>query len=99
MIVKNSMLIRRDSAFYLNVYGEVLDNGACECVNGVLTVAWHKILSRPVEYQIHFNDSVQVELRYYDHKKDLDYYFSGDTSLLTGLPDNPTKIVGTIERD
>ncbi len=99
MIVQNSMIIRKDSAFYRNVYGEVLDNGVCACLDGVLTVSWNQVLRRSIDYQIHFNDSAQVELRYFDYRKDLDYYFSGDSSLLKGLPDNPTKIVGMMRRE
>jgi len=99
MIVQNSMLIEKDSAYYINVYGEVLDRGACSCRSGILTVDWQLVLRRSIAYEIHFNDSTQAELRYFDYKKDLDYYFSGDTSLLSGMPDNPTKIVGTMERE
>ena len=92
----NYFEIRQDSAFYKGVNGNYLDRGICHCQDGKLTVHWTEKLGRKITYQLHFEDSITVELRYFDYKKNMEYLLSGDTTLLTGEMDNPTKVRGKI---
>jgi hypothetical protein len=99
MALTNSMNITPDSAFYLDMYGTIKDKGSCNCENGILTVEWFMLFKRTIEYEIYFNSKKSVELRYLDYYKDMDYYFTGDSSYLVGTPNNPTKIIGTLKPD
>ncbi|GAB4248143.1 MAG: hypothetical protein Kow0027_10410 [Saprospiraceae bacterium] len=70
------------------------DKGPCRCTEGFLSVDWKLLFGRKIDYEIFFKDESSVELRYFDYKKDLAYYLSGDSSVLHGKRDNPAKIVG-----
>jgi len=99
MVLMNSMRISTDSAYYLDMYGTQKDKGSCNCKNGTLTVNWTMLFNRSIEYEVYFNSKKSVELRYLDYYKDMDYYFTADSSYLVGTPNNPTKIIGTLKPD
>jgi hypothetical protein len=84
--------IRKDSIFYYTPTGEIADQGKCSCKNGILKVDWKKRYKDQMKYNIYFNSSDFVELRYYDYPYSFDT-FEYDTSK---EPTNPTKIIGTL---
>ncbi|WP_152973360.1 hypothetical protein [Lacinutrix mariniflava] len=87
--------INEDSIKYYNPNGVVADHGECNCENGILKIDWKVRFNRRIEYIIHFNSENFVELRYYD------YPFSFDTFTSDTLkkPNNPTKVIGVMERE
>lgn len=96
MIVMNTLEITEDSAYYRDIYGNIKDQGRCECQNGILSIYWEILFKRTIEYEVYFNSRKSVELRYFDYFKDTDYYFTADSSYLKGEPNNPTKISGEL---
>ncbi|EDP97747.1 hypothetical protein U8527_05335 [Kordia algicida OT-1] len=87
-------VIIKDTITYYTPYGEIANIGSCSCKDRTLTVDWKEQYKRTIKYQIYFNSADTVELRYYDYPYSMDTF----TYDKTKAPNNPTKILGVMQR-
>lgn len=84
--------IKGNSVIYYEPSGEIIDNGNCNCMDGILKIKWKNGKNVPAKAQIHFNSSDTVELRYYDFPMNFRKHSMDTTKSKT----NPTKILGVM---
>lgn len=87
--------IEKNSITYYTPSGKMADRGTCQCKNGQMKIKWEIGDNLPKEATVYFSSPDTVELRYYDFPFDFNN-FSYDKS---EKPTNPTKILGTIEKN
>ena len=96
LMTHSAYIINKDKAIYLDNKGDTIDNGNCNCQNGILTINWEKSNHKKMEYGIYFRDASTVELRFFDYKKTMDYYLGLSQDYHKGEKNNPTKILGSL---